>query len=56
MYSRDRVARAGRVQREALKLGRIYHLGGPWAFARDTTMRLLGTRGLTERYDWLYGG
>lgn len=55
MYSRDRVARAGRVQREALKLGRIYHLGGPWAFARDATMRLLGTRALIERYDWLYG-
>jgi salicylate hydroxylase len=55
MYSRDRVARAGRVQREAIKLGRIYHMGGPWAFARDTTMRLLGTRGLMERYDWLYG-
>ncbi len=55
MYSRDRVARAGRVQREAIKLGRIYHMGGPWAFARDTTMRLLGQRGLIERYDWLYG-
>jgi salicylate hydroxylase len=55
MYSRDRVARAGRVQREAIKLGRIYHLGGPWALARDTTMRLLGARGLIERYDWLYG-
>jgi salicylate hydroxylase len=55
MYSRDRVARVGRVQREALKLGRIYHMGGPWALARDTTMRLLGARGLIERYDWLYG-
>ena len=55
MYSRDRVARAGRVQREALKLGRIYHMSGPLAFARDATMRLLGTRGLIERYDWLYG-
>ena len=55
MYSRDRVARAGRVQREALKLGRIYHVSGPLAFARDATMRLLGTRGLLERYDWLYG-
>ena len=54
-YSRDRVARAGRVQREAIKLGRIYHMSGPWAFARDTTMRLLGPRGLIERYDWLYG-
>jgi salicylate hydroxylase len=55
MYSRDRVARAGRVQREALKLGCIYHMSGPLAFARDTTMRLLGTRGLMKRYDWLYG-
>jgi 2-polyprenyl-6-methoxyphenol hydroxylase-like FAD-dependent oxidoreductase len=55
MYSRDRVARVGRVQREALKLGRIYHMGGPWALARDTTMRLLGAQGLIERYDWLYG-
>ena len=55
MYSRDRVARATRVQREALKVGRIYHMGGPLALARDATMRLLGTRGLIERYDWLYG-
>ena len=55
MYSRDRVARATRVQREALKVGRIYHMSGPSAFARDAIMRLLGTRGLTERYDWLYG-
>jgi salicylate hydroxylase len=55
MYSRDRVPRATRVQREALKLGRIYHMSGPPAFARDVTMRLLGTRALTQRYDWLYG-
>jgi salicylate hydroxylase len=55
MYSRDRVARATRVQREALKVGRIYHMSGPLALARDATMRLLGTRGLSERYDWLYG-
>ena len=56
MYSRDRVPRATRVQREALKLGRIYHMSGPSAFARDVTMRLLGTRALIQRYDWLYGG
>jgi salicylate hydroxylase len=56
IYSRDRVARAARVQREALKVGRIYHLSGPLAFARDATMRMLGSRRLTERYDWLYGG
>jgi salicylate hydroxylase len=55
IYSRDRVARAGRVQREALKLGRIYHMSGPLALARDATMRLLGRRGIIARYDWLYG-
>jgi salicylate hydroxylase len=55
IYSGDRVARAARIQREALKVGRIYHMSGPLAFARDATMRLLGTRGLIERYDWLYG-
>jgi salicylate hydroxylase len=54
MYSRDRVLRATRVQGEALKLGRIYHMSGPSAFARDITMRLLGSHALTQRYDWLY--
>ena len=54
IYSRDRVARATRVQREAVKQGRIYHLSGPLAFARDVTMRMLGPRRLSERYDWLY--
>jgi salicylate hydroxylase len=55
IYSRDRVGRAARVQREALKLGRIYHMSGPLAFARDVAMRLRGQRALIERYDWLYG-
>ena len=54
-YSRNRVGRAARVQREALKLGRIYHMSGPLAFARDLAIRLRGPRALMERYDWLYG-
>jgi salicylate hydroxylase len=54
-YSRHRVERAARVQREALRQGRIYHLAGPLAFARDMTMRMVGPRRLGERYDWLYG-
>jgi salicylate hydroxylase len=54
-FSRDRVERAARVQRQALRQGRIYHLSGPLAFARDMTMRMLGPRRLGERYDWLYG-
>jgi salicylate hydroxylase len=55
IYSSDRVARATRVQREALKQGRIYHLSGPLAFGRDVTMRMLGVDRISERYDWLYG-
>ncbi len=54
-YSRDRVARATRVQIEALRQGRIYHLGGAMALARDAAMRVLGPRRLSARYDWLYG-
>ena len=54
-YSRDRVDRAARVQREALRQGRIYHLRGAPALARDLTMQILGPRRLSERYDWLYG-
>jgi salicylate hydroxylase len=54
VYSRDRVARATRVQRDALTQGRIYHLSGPLALARDLTMRALGPHRLLDRFDWLY--
>ncbi len=53
-YSGDRVARATRVQRDALAQGRIYHMSGPLALARDLTMRALGAERLLKRYDWLY--
>jgi salicylate hydroxylase len=53
-YSADRVARANRVQREAALQGRIYHLSGPFALARDLTMRALGPEGVLKRLDWLY--
>ncbi len=54
-YSRARVARATRVQVEARRQGQIYHLKGAMAAARDATMRVLGPRRLSARYDWLYG-
>jgi salicylate hydroxylase len=54
-YSRDRVGRAARIQIEAQRQGRIYHLNGPMAFARDAMMKLLGPDRLSSRYDWLYG-
>ncbi len=53
-YSGDRVARTTRVQRDALAQGRIYHMSGPLALARDLTMRALGPQRLLKRYDWLY--
>ena len=55
-YSASRVARATRVQKASQDLGRIYHLAGPAAAARDAGMRLIGSRRLLDRYDWLYGG
>lgn len=54
-YAQSRVARATRVQVEALRQGRIYHLSGPAALARDVAMRLMGPERLKARYDWLYG-
>jgi salicylate hydroxylase len=54
-YSAARQARAARVQDVSRQLGRIYHLAGPAALARDATMRLLGGTRLLDRYEWLYG-
>src|SRR5271165_2495518 len=54
-YSRDRVRRATRVQVAAQRQGRIYHLNGTMAHARDAVMKLLGAERLRARYDWLYG-
>jgi salicylate hydroxylase len=53
-YSDDRVARATRIQREALAQGRLFHLDGALAVARDLTMLALGPEGVLRRYGWLY--
>ena len=49
---RDRVAR---VQAASSANGRIFHLAGPAAFARNQTMRLMPQALLQSRFDWLYG-
>ena len=54
-YSRTRLPLATRVQDASRRLGRIYHLAGPAAAARNATMSLLGGHRLLARYDWLYG-
>ncbi len=53
-YAAARRARADKVQLQSRAQGRIYHLSGPAAFARDTAMRALGGERLLARYDWLY--
>jgi salicylate hydroxylase len=54
-YQRVRRHRTARVARHARLNGRIYHLRGPAALARDLAFRTLGGEYLLDRYDWLYG-
>jgi salicylate hydroxylase len=54
LYEGLRRRRAKRAQREARRNGRIYHLKGPVAVARDLALALMGGNHLLRRYDWLY--
>lgn len=54
-YGLMRQARVRRVQRTARQQGRIYHLGGPLALARDLAIRALGPERMLARQDWIYG-
>ena len=53
-YARLRRPRVARVQRVARQLGRIYHLTGPLALARDLTIRALGPERMLARQSWIY--
>jgi salicylate hydroxylase len=54
-YAAGRLDRASRVQRESRVQGRVYHLSGAAALARDAAFRALGGERMLARYDWLYG-
>jgi salicylate hydroxylase len=54
-YGRAREARVRRVQRTARQQGRIYHLSGALAIARDVAIRALGPERMLARQDWIYG-
>lgn len=54
-YQSLRRPRVSRVWSKARQAGKIYHLGGPMAVARDFTMTALGGESLLRRYDWIYG-
>ncbi|MCZ7595542.1 MAG: FAD-dependent monooxygenase [Hyphomicrobium sp.] len=54
-YQRQRRPRVQRVVRASRRNGRIYHLAGPAALARNFVLRKLPAQRLMARYDWLYG-
>jgi salicylate hydroxylase len=53
-YARLRRSRVARVQRAARTAGRIYHLTGPIAYARDLVIKTMGARRMLARQDWIY--
>jgi salicylate hydroxylase len=53
-YARLRRSRVARVQRAARSAGRIYHLTGPAALARDLTIRVIGPQRMLARQNWIY--
>jgi salicylate hydroxylase len=54
-YERARRHRVRRVQSASRQSGRIYHLAGPLAAARNFVLRTLPGGRIMSRYDWLYG-
>jgi salicylate hydroxylase len=53
-YGRARRARVTHVQQLARKQGRIYHMTGAMALARDLTIRALGPERVLARQAWIY--
>jgi salicylate hydroxylase len=53
-YRRLRRSRVAKVQRLAEKHGRIYHMAGPMAIARDLSIRLLGPKRVLARQRWIH--
>jgi 2-polyprenyl-6-methoxyphenol hydroxylase-like FAD-dependent oxidoreductase len=54
-YQSLRMDRAARVQAQAARFGRIYHLRGPAAFARNFLLGRRHPESLLQSFDWLYG-
>jgi salicylate hydroxylase len=54
-YEALRGERTTRAQKQASRNGTHYHASGVEAAVRNTTMRVMGGKGLLKRYDWLYG-
>jgi 2-polyprenyl-6-methoxyphenol hydroxylase-like FAD-dependent oxidoreductase len=53
-YARLRRSRVTQVQRAARQSGRIYHLPGAAAYARDLAIKAMGAARVLSRQDWIY--
>jgi salicylate hydroxylase len=53
-YAQLRRSRVARVQRAARQSGRIYHLPGAAAYARDLAIKAMGAKRVLARQDWIY--
>jgi salicylate hydroxylase len=53
-YAKLRRARVARVQHTAQSQGRIYHLTGPMALARDLAIKAIGPQRMLARQNWIY--
>jgi 2-polyprenyl-6-methoxyphenol hydroxylase-like FAD-dependent oxidoreductase len=54
-YESLRANRVRNVQRQAARQGRLYHLHGPGALARNFMLRQRRPEALLQSFDWLYG-
>jgi salicylate hydroxylase len=53
-YGRLRRSRVRRIQHAARRNGRIYHLTGSAAYARDLVIKAIGAKQMLARQDWIY--
>jgi salicylate hydroxylase len=53
-YARLRRSRVTHIQHAARGAGRIFHLTGPAAYARDLAIRAMGADRLLARQNWIY--
>ena len=55
LYEELRMRRAARVQTQAARFGRIYHLRGPAVLARNFVLTRRRSEALLSGFDWIYG-
>ena len=53
-FERERRPRVAKVQRASRENGRVYHLGGVAARARNFALKGLPAEWALRRYDWIY--